>query len=55
MDENKNTPDIIIEDETSKGDVLENFENTPEKPEKKKNIGTLRQSKRDNGKNNVSQ
>ena len=36
MDENKNTPDIIIEDETSKGDVLENFENTPEKPEKKK-------------------
>lgn len=36
MDENKNTPDVIIEDETSKGDVLENFENTPEKPQKKK-------------------
>lgn len=36
MDENKNTPDVIIEDETSKGDVLENFENTLEKPQKKK-------------------
>lgn len=36
MDENKNTPDVIIEDETSKDDVLDNFEKTPEKSVKQK-------------------
>lgn len=36
MDENKNTPDVIIEDETVQGDVLESFEKSPEKPAKKK-------------------
>ena len=36
MDENKNAPDVIIEDETSKDDVLDNFEKTPEKSVKQK-------------------
>ena len=36
MDENKTTPDVIIEDETAREDVLESFENTPEKTVKKK-------------------
>ncbi|MBQ7504507.1 MAG: DUF4340 domain-containing protein [Ruminococcus sp.] len=36
MDENKNAPGVIIEDETIQGEVLEKFEKAPEKTAKKK-------------------
>lgn len=40
MDENKNTPEVIIEDETAQGDILESFEQAPEKPAKNKKATT---------------
>ncbi|MBR1731541.1 MAG: hypothetical protein IJ725_03820 [Ruminococcus sp.] len=36
MDENKNTPDVIIEDNTEEADVLKNFDKPAETKEKKK-------------------